>query len=32
MLWETLVAEITNSINDLPLALGNVVGELLYNY
>jgi len=25
--WETLVAEIANSINDLPLALGNVIGE-----
>ena len=25
--WETLVAQISNSINDLPLALGNVVSE-----
>ena len=26
--WETLVAQISNSINDLPLALGNVVSEI----
>lgn len=25
--WETLVSEISNSINDMPLALGNIVSE-----
>ena len=25
--WETISAEISNAINDLPLALGNTVGD-----
>ena len=26
--WETLAAEISNSIDNLPLAIGNITGDL----
>ena len=26
--WETLAAEISNSINNIPLAIGNITGDL----